>query len=134
MTAIGMIFAAVMTREELILDCRYYNGEDKAPSSIPEEKGMLWYYEQCWVRFVLENDPLVRECIEFYTKEFDLPNLLPDRIDGTPIGIKAILWNRWDHWGGTYLAPHNEQAESFKRWFLQYYVADTKTHRQLLNL
>ena len=57
------------------------------------------------MRFVLSNDPIVQECIEFYAKEFDLPNILPERIDGTPMGIKqffriaviigvALIWHR----------------------------------------
>jgi hypothetical protein len=36
------IFAPVMTKEELILDCRYYNGEDEVPASLPEGKEIFW--------------------------------------------------------------------------------------------
>ena len=103
-----------MTREELILDCRYYNGEEYPPQGIDE---LMWGYEQAWVRMVLEN-----------TREFDLPNLLPEKEDGTPIGIKAILWNRLDYW-----SYYPADADCFKQWYNEQYVANTKTHRQLLN-
>ena len=114
-----------MTREELILDCRYYNGEDEAPEGIDS---LMWGYEEAWVRFVLTNNPTPQKCIEYYTKRYDLPNLLPYEEDGTPIGIKAILWNRLDHW-----SYYPADADAFKKWYLEKYVANTKTHRQLLN-
>ena len=66
--------------------------------------------------------------IDYYTREGDLPNLLPEKEDGTPIGIKAILWNRLDHWS---YYPAN--ADEFKKWYKEQYVANTKTHRQLLS-
>ena len=114
-----------MTREELILDCRYYNGEDYPPEGVDE---LMWGYEEAWVRMVLEHNPLPQKCIDYYTREFGLPDLLPEEVDGTPIGIKAILWSRCDHWGHepTLAAP-------FIRWYQEMYVKNTKTHRQILN-
>ena len=114
-----------MTREELILDCRYYNGEKEPPEGIDS---LMWGYEEAWVRFVLTNNPTPQKCVEYYTKRYDLPNLLPYEEDGTPIGIKAILWNRLDHW-----SYYPADADAFKKWYLEKYVANTKTHRQLLN-
>lgn len=32
-------------RHERILDCRYYNGEEEAPSGIDSS---FWFYEQLW--------------------------------------------------------------------------------------
>ena len=113
-----------MTREELILDCRYYNGEDEPPEGIDN---LMWGYEEAWVRMVLENNPIPQRCIDFYTKWYDLPSILPYEKDGTPLGIKAILWNRCDHWG-----HEPTEANSFIRWYQEQYVKDTKTHRQLL--
>ena len=114
-----------MTREELILDCRYYNGEKEPPEGIDS---LMWGYEEAWVRMVLEESPIPQKCLEHYTKCYDLPNLLPFEEDGTPLGIKGILWSRLDHW--SYLPA---DAETFKRWYHEHYVKDTKTHRQLLN-
>ena len=121
----GCIFATIMTREELILDCRYYNGEETYPEGIDS---LMWGYEEAWVRMVLENDPTLQKWIDYYTKEYALPSILPYEEDGTPIGLKAILWSRLDHWS---YSPAN--ADSFKDWYHERYVANTKTHRQLLN-
>lgn len=114
-----------MTREELILDCRYYNGEDEPPIGTNE---LMWGYEEAWVRMVLENNPTPQKCIDYYSKCYDLPAILPYEKDGTPLGIKAILWNRCDHWSGY----ESVTAESFIRWYQEHYVRYTKTHRQLL--
>lgn len=114
---------AIMTREELILDCRYYNGEEEPPQNI---NSLFWGYEEVWVRWMLEGNPHIENNIRYYTQRHNLPNILPD--DGTPLGIKAILWNRLDHW--SYLPA---DADAFKKWYLEMYVANTKTHRQLIN-
>ena len=111
-----------MTREELILDCRYYNGEEYPPSST---NSLFWGHEEVWVKRMLENDPTLQKCIDYYTKRYDLPSILPE--DGTPIGIKAILWSRLDHW-----SYYPADADIFKEWYQDNYVANTKTHRQLL--
>lgn len=122
-----------MTREELILDCRYYNGEDEAPDTIPTEKQMFWFYEKCWVDFTLRNDEILQESLDYYGEVYHLPELLPEEADGTPLTLKAILFNRYDHWGGRYDRSHEEYGNEMKEWFIQDYIADTKTHRQLLN-
>ena len=113
-----------MTREELILDCRYYNGEEEPPEGTDS---LMWGYEQVWVKRMLENDPKLQKLIDFYSDRYDLPSLLPFQEDGTPIGIKAILWSRLDHW--SYLPA---DADTFKEWYHETYRANTKTHRQLL--
>ena len=114
-----------MTRKELILDCRYYNGEDYPPE---ETNSLMWGYEEAWVNMVLNNDPTPQRCIDYYTKKYKLPEMLPFEEDGTPIGIKAILWSRLDHW-----SYYPADAESFKEWYHEHYLRKTKTHRQLLN-
>ena len=114
-----------MTREDLILDCRYYNGEQEPPEGVDS---LMWGYEETWVRWMLENNPSIQKWIGYYTKQYDLPSILPYEEDGTPIGIKAILWSRLDHWS---YSPAN--ADEFKDWYHEHYVAKTKTHRQLLN-
>ena len=114
-----------MTREELILDCRYYNGEKEPPENVDS---LFWGYEEVWVRRMLENDPTLQQCIDYYAKGYDLPSILPYEADGTPLGMKAILWSRLDHWS---YYPAN--ADEFKKWYKEQYVANTKTHRQLLS-
>lgn len=121
-----------MTREELILDCRYYNGEEEAPETIPTEKKMFWFYEQCWVRFILNNDSIIQDSMDYFCSVYHLDTMLPEDEDGTPLTLKAILFNRYDHWCGRYSQSHEEYGEQMKEWYLQDYVAETKTHRQLL--
>ena len=121
-----------MIREELILDCRYYNGEDEVPESLPEGMAIFWDYERVWVKWNLEGSDSLHKNIDYYTKEYDLPHLLPEN-DGTPLGIKALLFNRYDHWNGFMGGSKEDYAQQFKEWYFDIYVSNTKTHRQLLN-
>lgn len=116
-----------MTREELILDCRYYNGEEDPPEIVDS---LFWGYEEVWVKWMLEGDPHIEKHIKYYTEQYNLPNLLPE--DGTPLGLKAILFSRYDYWSGGYGGGPN-YGNDFKKWYLGNYVGKTKTHRQLLN-
>ena len=120
-----------MTHEELILDCRYYNGEEAVPTTLPEGKEIFWDYERVWVKWVLEGSQNLQKSIDYFTEEYDLPNLLPES-DGTPLGLKALLFNRYNHWVGFMSGSIDEYAQQFKIWYLSRYVAGTKTHRQLL--
>ena len=45
-----------MTIEELILDSRYYNGKDQAPSTLPKRKVIFWDYERVRIKWILEGD------------------------------------------------------------------------------
>lgn len=121
-----------MTKEELILDCRYYKGEDEVLDSIPEGKSIFWNYEQVWVKWVLEGDEHLQKNMDYFTEVYDLPHLLPDN-DGTPLGLKALLFNRYDYWSGFMGGSREDYAQDFKEWYQREYVAGTKTHRQLLN-
>lgn len=121
-----------MTREELLLDCRYYNGEDDVPESLPEGKDIFWDYERVWVKWVLEGSDRVQRYIDYFTEEYDLPNLLHED-DGTPLGLKALLFNRYDYWVGYMGGSEEEYAQQFKVWYLGRYIAGTKTHRQLMD-
>lgn len=121
-----------MTKEELILDCRYYNGEDEVPDSLPEGMAIFWDYERVWTGWVLDGCDRHQKNIDYYTKEYDLPNLLPDD-DGTPLGLKALLFARYDYWNGFMGGSKDEYAQSFKAWYLEHYVARARTHRQQLS-
>lgn len=46
-----MAFTKEDKRRWLILQCRYYNGEEKEPKHFMHEDAMYWYYEKCWVEF-----------------------------------------------------------------------------------
>lgn len=122
----------MMTKEELILDCRYYNGEDEVPDSLPAGKEIFWDYERVWTEWILEGCDRLQINIDHYTEVYDLPNLLPEG-DGMPLGLKALLFNRYDHWLGCMCTSREECAQGFKEWYFKKYVAGAKTHRQLLN-
>ena len=121
-----------MTKEELILDCRYYNGEDEVPDSLPAGDAIFWDYERVWTRWVLEGSDKLQKNIDHYSEAYDLPTLLPDS-DGTPLGLKALLFNRYEYWNCYMGGSIDRYAQGFKEWYFEQYVACTKTHRQLLN-
>ena len=102
-----------MTKEELILDCRYYNGEDEVPELLPEGKVIFWDYERVWTGWVLEGNNRLQKNIDYYTEEYDLPNLLPES-DGTPLGLKALLFSRYDYWNG-YMGGSKEAMPKVSR-------------------
>lgn len=120
-----------MTREELILDCRYYNGEEDVPDSLPEGDEIFWDYERVWVSWMLEEPDKLQTKIDYFTQEYDLPNLLPEG-DGTPLGLKALLFNRYDYWNGFMGGSKEAYAQSFKKWYFGNYISNTNTHRQQL--
>ena len=75
------------------LERRFYYGKN-----IPEDCGAEagHKYEECWVRFHFnENDYLKNETMS-YIKE-GLGDFCAE--DGVPISMKAILYNRFCHWG-----------------------------------
>lgn len=84
--------------------CFYYG------KNIPEDKGanVGHMYEQCWVRFHFDKDNyLLNETLN-YIRE-GLGNFCSE--DGVPISMKAILYNRFCHWGWC------ETPDTFRRWY-----------------
>jgi len=83
--------------------CRFYGKNGKGCND-----KLFSEYEKYWV-----DDPVRLE----YTLCEYIANGLTDfaKDDGTPVGLKALLYNRWDHWsmGGT--------PESFKQWYKENY-------------
>lgn len=105
----------------LIKQCRYYNGEKECPQIIQEkEMSTIWYYEQIWV----EREDL-RDEKGFNTEEYihyGLTDFSPN--DGTPISLKALLFNRHTHWCGGYGAESD--IKNFKEWYNNSYIALSK--------
>ena len=84
--------------------CFYY-GKD-----VPEDCGahVGHMYEECWVRFHCnEYDYLLNETL-YYIRN-GLGDFCAD--DGVPISMKAILYNRFCHWGWA------ETPDTFRRWY-----------------
>lgn len=84
--------------------CFYY-GKD-----IPEDCGahVGHQYEGCWVRFHFNDDDYLLNETLCYIKE-GLGDFCAD--DGVPISMKAILYNRFCHWGWC------ETPDTFRRWY-----------------
>ena len=84
--------------------CFYYG------KNVPEDCGahVGHMYEECWVRFHFDDsDYLLNETL-FYIKE-GLGHFRAD--DGVPISMKAILYNRFCHWGWA------ETPDTFRSWY-----------------
>jgi len=84
--------------------CFYYG------KNVPEDCGahVGHMYEENWVRFHFDDsDYLLNETL-FYIKE-GLGDFHAD--DGVPISMKAILYNRFCHWGWA------ETPDTFRRWY-----------------
>ena len=84
--------------------CFYYG------KNVPEDCGahVGHMYEEYWVRFHFdESDYLMTETIN-YIKE-GLGNFCAD--DGVPISMKALLYNRFCHWGWC------ETPDTFRSWY-----------------
>jgi hypothetical protein len=130
-----------MKEQDLLKECRYYQGGnrnpyydeldkyeiDKSGLKPPEsmkteynlpfervkelsEKGNFCMRENQWVKMMLEHDAkkYFTEIVDEYkqrTNGFSLN-------DETPITLKALLLNRYEHWGGT--------VESFKAFYHEY--------------
>ncbi len=142
---------AVMKRYS-ILDCRYYNGEEENPfaqeldaheidkSHLPPPECMkseytlppevvsflmnattAWRYEKWWVEEIQNEEQtsffedIVSEYSHFF-RDFEAD-------DGTPIELKALLWNRYEHWS-------SGSPESFKEWYHKYYQARLTNRQQ----
>ena len=99
-----------MTRADLILDCRYYNGEEEVPDTLPKGKEIFWDYERVWVKWVLEGYPNLQKSIDHYTEAYDLPNLLPEN-DGTRIAAHVGLLPLQEAGGGRRTKAHHAAAD-----------------------
>lgn len=99
------------SREEYIALCRYYDGKEVCPEGFDSS---LWDYERIWVEehFTDGGLEVIRQRIDYY-KSCGLGSFMSD--DGTPIAIKALLWNRYEHWTGY-------DKEDFKKWYKRSYL------------
>ena len=85
--------------------CFYYG------KNIPEDCGAQvgHTYERCWVRFHFDSEEYLLNDTLNYIRE-GLGDFYAN--DGVPISMKAILYNRLQHWGGGHETP-----DSFRRWY-----------------
>lgn len=133
-------------RKHLILKCRYYDGTEEdiylkklqtheidksnllPPECMKEEYTLSGEevahlrnahtarcYEEHWVKEQLNgkiDNGCIGEYVAYGNKDFDAD-------DGTPISLKALLWNRYYHWGGWM-----PDQEAFRKWYRTYYSSE----------
>jgi len=91
--------------------CRYYKGEAENPYE--GDAGMFWNYEKWWVESFgdKEKEEVLFDAFKRYIK-LGLESF--EEEDGTPMVLKALLFNRYEHWleGG---------SEDFKEWYKRCY-------------
>lgn len=104
-------------RQYLLNQCRYYNGESEPPRSLREGDALMWNYEYRWVLWSLRNDATMEQ-FQRMIEEFHLENKDGDK---TPLTMKALLLNRYLHWGGAY-APIEEALNHFEKWYKDHYL------------
>lgn len=94
--------------------CRYYNGQQIADdeNAVFAEYEMRWMEWRCSTR---EDDySLLLSSVADYISS---GLMMFDEYDNTPISLKALLFNRWCHWGGGWSGDNN----GFKKWYYNNY-------------
>lgn len=97
--------------------CRYYKGEDKNPYS--DERSLLWDYERDWCEMQRKKSDLLDTIMSDYNvaglEDFEC-------VDGTPVSLKAFLFNRYCHWSS---GSPIECVEPFKQYYVETYKKKT---------
>ena len=110
-----------MESKDLLKFCKYYKGESKNPFEGKNQNAMMfWDYEKDWCETnvkALENEEsdaaMMMDLIITAYSNAGLASFRND--DDTPISLKALLYNRFDHWfQGT--------PEDFKGWYVRRYL------------
>ena len=121
-----MSLSNLTRRQYLLSQCRYYNGKSEPPRSLPEGCALMWDYEWHWVLWSLKKDPMMEQ-FQRKIEEFHLEN---KEGDDTPLTMKALLLNRYLHWGGVY-APIEEALRHFEKWYeCHYLIRSTNEERK----
>lgn len=103
--------AGDVDKTDQIQYCRYYKGEKRNPYS--GDAAMFWESEKWWLESFSDSEKelvlqdAVAHFIRLGMEHFE------DK-DGTPMTLKAILFNRYEHWieGG---------PEDYREWYLTSY-------------
>lgn len=106
-----------MERKDLLKFCRYYKGEKGNPFEGNEpQSSMLWNYEKFWFDTELaatSEDTAETQLLTEFIDEYIRAGLRTfEQTDDTPVTLKAILYNRYQHW--------NEGGD-FKKWYCEQY-------------
>lgn len=98
------------TIRERIASCRYWHGEEWCDE-------LFASYERKWV-YLIEEDPKYLEYLisGYIQRGLELFSLN----DGVPMGLKAMLFNRFEHWSSGY----EDTASGFKDWYREQYLKE----------
>ncbi|MCM1168312.1 MAG: hypothetical protein NC324_00055 [Bacteroides sp.] len=105
------------TREDLIKCCRYYKDEKENPFNGGDEE-RFWFYESIWVEHTLLQDGFFDYCVDDYVAD-GLIDFNKD--DGVPLTLKAVIYNRYQHWLGGYGLEIDRNG--FKEFYGKSYLA-----------
>ena len=105
----------MVTREELIGQCRYYKGEKKSPYNDGDQnKSMLWFYEEVWVNDTMSGEDFEDLILEY--KSYPTGNIDPYNV--VPFTLKCLLLNRYAR---TAMGTREETAKHFANFLKKYY-------------
>ena len=107
---------------ELIKQCKYYKGEAENPyiGKCDDNEDFFWYCESLWVSWSLASasNPNSKEALQLKTEVEHYENAQMhdfDASDGTPLAVKAILFNRYRKY-----CPDSSR-EDFVQWYREFY-------------
>lgn len=108
----GELYHEVSSKETIIQErmsvCRFWHGEDKCDKQVAS-------YERLWVNLIDEDPEYLQYLINGYIQRgLELFSL----DDGVPIGLKALLFNRYEHWSSGY----EDIVGGFKNWYFSDYL------------
>ena len=107
-----------------ISKCWYYTGDDDFDAKSQGVDSMFAFYEKGWVGEKLGNKVVKEDTIHTWLMDGDVDWLKNFNVnDGVPVSIKALLWNRHQHWCGGY-NPHEIEIENFKQWYKKEYLKE----------
>lgn len=92
--------------------CTEYSGIDPKEIDTLKNKCSFWEYERYWVDFSMSDKGYLSYIVGEY-KQRGLSEY--KRNDGTPISLKAILFNRYEYWNNS-----NNIINDFTEWFDNY--------------
>ena len=93
--------------------CRYYKGEQSCP--LDDERASLWDYERKWCEMQNAKDNGINDML----CEYNMSGLDAfEQYDGTPVSLKAFLFNRFCHWDS---GAMQDCIEPFKKWYNETY-------------
>ena len=112
----GALYLELSSKETMIKErmsvCRYWHGEDKCDK-------LLASYERLWVNMIDEDPEYLQYLINGYIQRgLELFSL----DDGVPVGLKALLFNRYEHWSSGY----EDIVGGFKEWYFSDYLCQKR--------